>query len=79
MNWGPPCGREVGCRFPDDCACERGIAAQQERARRAVHEEIECADSGCALRDGHTVPHMDDLELAWYDGAGQATQKILPL
>ncbi len=65
------------CPTPDDCACDQAQKLADELAFPAW--SVECSDSGCALRDGHTVPHMDDLALAWYDGAGQATQKILPL
>ncbi len=65
------------CPTPDDCYCDRALVLANELAFPAW--EVECSDSDCALRDGHTVPHMDDLELARYDGAGQATQKILPL
>ncbi len=64
------------CPTPDDCYCDQAQKLADELAFPVVWD-VEC--SGCALRDGHTVPHMDDLALAWYDGAGQATQKILPL
>ncbi len=63
------------CPTPDDCYCDEAGALADKLAFPMWGEE--CADNDCALRDGHTVPHMDDLELAWYDGAGAATQKIL--
>ncbi len=63
------------CKYPDDCACEEYQLLADELAFPV--DGVECADTDCALRDGHTVPHMSDLELARYDE--RTTQKIMLL
>ena len=79
-SWPPPSMTSgcPPCPTPDDCVCDEAAQLADELAFPAG-EEIECADSDCALRQGHTVPHMTDLALARYDGAGQVTQAVLPL
>ncbi len=74
-NFGPPC---PPCKHPEpSCVCDEYARLADELAFPIW--DVECSDSDCALRDGHTVPHMSDLALAWYDGAGRVVQKILPL
>ena len=75
MTFGPPC---PPCKYPAACACEN-MQRMAEELAFPVRDVIECAGDDCALRDGHSVPHMSDLALARLDGAGQATQKLLPL
>ena len=60
------------CRFPDDCACDRGIAFQEKadaaclKVRQAQVPtaaelgDTECSESDCTLERWHDPPCVDE-------------------
>ena len=73
MTAGPPCGGEVGCKYPlPSCYCDSMLVLQGEldaaylkvrQARVPTAAEIgdtECSDSDCTLERWHDPPCVDE-------------------